>query len=202
MKKEFSFYEFVGILVPATILLFSWHLIYEHVYQKQIIDFSNLGETLVFITICYGVGHLLHSLGNLMEKGIWFIFRGFPTKWLSEKNIFGKNLFNNSLNKKIIKKVKQKFGKEVGNHGNLVYNFIFLKSKTERVDIFNANYCLFRGLSISFILIMSICVYYHYWETTLLLSVPLILSLIRMFRFGKYYAKEIYITFYNLSELE
>jgi len=34
MKKEFSFYEFVGILVPSAILIYASQLITEHAYKE------------------------------------------------------------------------------------------------------------------------------------------------------------------------
>jgi len=200
MKKEFSFYEFVGILVPSAILLYATQLIFEFTHQKQIIDFSKFGETVIFIIICYGVGHILQSLGNIFENILWFIYGGMPTKWLTNKNRFGKTLFENPLNQKIEEKVKQKFGDGIKDYGRLTYNLIFQKEKTARIDIFNGNYSLFRGLAISFLLITIMCGYYFNWKITLFATIPFILSLMRMIRFAKYYASETFRTFYNLMD--
>lgn len=200
MKKEFSFYEFVGIIVPSTILLYGTHLIFEFVYQRQIVDFGKIGETTIFIIVCYGVGHILQSLGNIFENVVWFIFGGMPTKWLTNKNRFGKTLFDEPLNQKIIEKVKQKFGVGISDYGRLTYNLIFQKEKTARVDIFNGNYSLFRGLSISFLLLTIMCCYFFDWRIILLLTILFSLSLMRMIRFAKYYATETFRTFYNLAE--
>jgi len=38
MKKDFSFYEFVGILVPGVTLLFFSELIIEMIYGKTIVE--------------------------------------------------------------------------------------------------------------------------------------------------------------------
>jgi len=200
MKREFSFYEFVGILVPSAILLYAAQLIFEHVHQKQIVDFSKFGETVIFIILCYGVGHILQSLGNIFESIVWFVYGGMPTKWLTNKNRFGKLLFKNPLNQRISEKVKQKFGDGIEDYGRLVYNLIFQKQKTARIDIFNGNYSLFRGLAISFLLITIICGYFFNLKTTLISAIPFILSVMRMIRFAKYYATETYRTFYNLTE--
>lgn len=200
MKKEFSFYEFVGILVPSAILLYATQLIFEFTHQNQIIDFSKFGETVIFIIICYGVGHILQSLGNIFENILWFIYGGMPTKWLTNKNRFGKTLFENPLNQKIEEKVKQKFGDGIKDYGRLTYNLIFQKEKSARIDIFNGNYSLFRGLAISFLLITIMCGYYFDWKITLLVTIPFILSVMRMIRFAKYYASETFRTFYNLMD--
>lgn len=200
MKKEFSFYEFVGILVPSAIFLYASHLILSIVYQKQFVDFSKVGETIIFILVCYGVGHILQSLGNIFESILWFIYGGMPTSWLNKKNRFGKTLFENTLNKNIEEKVKQKFGEGIKDYGRLTYNLIFQKQKSARVDIFNGNYSLFRGLSISFLLITIMCGYYFNWKITTLAAIPFILSVMRMIRFAKYYATETFRTFYNLTD--
>lgn len=199
MKKDFSFYEFVGIIVPSTILLYSTQLIIEFVYQKQIVDFAKIGETAIFVVVCYGVGHILQSLGNIFESILWFIYGGMPSKWLISKNRFGNNLFDNPLNDKIIEKVKLQFGDGISDYGRLTYNLIFLKEKTARIDIFNGNYSLFRGLSVCFLLITIICSFFFNWQTITLASIPFFLSLMRMIRFAKYYATETFRTFYNLN---
>lgn len=199
MKKEFSFYEFVGIIVPSAIFLYSAQLIIEFAYQKQIVDFGKIGETAIFIIVCYGVGHILQSLGNIFESIVWFIYGGMPSKWLTSKNRFGNNLFDNPLNDKIREKVKIQFGDGITDYGRLTYNFVFLKDKTTRIDIFNGNYSLFRGLSVSFLLITIMCGFYFNWQTTALAIIPFILSIMRMLRFAKYYATETFRTFYNLN---
>jgi hypothetical protein len=200
MKKEFSFYEFVGIFVPAVILLYCGQLIYEHIHQKQIVDFSKIGETVIFAVVCYGIGHIIQALGNIFESFLWFIYGGKPTKWLSNKNRFGNFLFDDVQNQKIFDKVKQKYGDGIKDYGRLVYNFNFQKEKTARIDIFNGNYSLFRGLTISFLILSIICGYYFDWEMTLVSTVPFVLSLMRMIRFAKYYATETFRTFFNLTE--
>lgn len=199
MKKEFSFYEFVGIIVPSAIFLYSAQLIIEFAYQKQIVDFGKIGETAIFIIVCYGVGHILQSLGNVFESIVWFIYGGMPTKWLTTKNRLGNYLFDNSLNDKIRDKVKLQFGDGITDYGHLTYNFVFLKDKTARIDIFNGNYSLLRGLSVSFLLITILCGFYFNWQTTAFSTIPFFLSIMRMIRFAKYYATETFRTFYNLT---
>jgi hypothetical protein len=200
MKKEFSFYEFVGIIVPSVILLYSTQLIVEFTFHRQIVDFAKIGETAIFVVVSYGVGHIIQSLGNIFENFVWFIYGGMPSKWLTNKNRFRRYLFDSPLNEKISEKIKNKFGEGIEDYGRLTYNTIFLKEKTGRIDIFNGNYSLFRGLSISFLLIVFMCCYFFNWYITVLAILPFLLSVKRMIRFAKYYATEIFSTFYNLNE--
>lgn len=198
MKKDFSFYEFVGLVVPACIFLFGGYLILKFYKQIQIVDFSKLGETVIFIIVCYGVGHIIQSLGNLFEKLIWFIYGGMPTKWLSTPNHFKKTLFEQSLNQDILQKVQSKFGTKQKDYGRLTYNVLYQSGKTGRIDIFNGNYSLFRGLTISFLLLAGIVCYYSDWQHSLISFIPMLLLTRRMIRFAKYYATETFMTFYNL----
>ncbi len=197
MKKEFSFYEFTSIIVPSVILLFSLNAIFEHVEKKVIVDFGKIGETVIFMIIAYGVGHIIQSLGNIYEKAIWTFYIGMPTKWLTNKNRFGKNLFEEKLNQTIIIKVKEKYAEECNDYGQLVYNKLYLDGKTNRIDIFLGNYGLYRGLSITFFILFLLSFYYYNWQITIVMFLVFILITRRMIRFAIYYAKEVYKTFYN-----
>ena len=127
MKKEFSFYEFVGIIVPSTILLFALNFMLNIVYNKTIIDFGKIGESLIFFIICYGLGHLLQGLGNYYEEIIWFIYGGQPTKWLKKKNRFGDNLFDKQFNAEVLEMIETKYGKAIIHYATLTYNYLFKK---------------------------------------------------------------------------
>jgi hypothetical protein len=102
MKKEFSFYEFVGIIVPSVIFLYSLKIVIDFTCQKQIINFDKIGETTIFIIACYGLGHILQTIGNIFECIVWFAYDGMPTQWLNKKNRFKNTLFDDTLNKKIL----------------------------------------------------------------------------------------------------
>lgn len=200
MKKEFSFYEFVGILVPGVTLLFFSEVIIELVYQKTIIDFSKVGESVVFLIIAYGIGHILQAVGNAFEIVMWKLFGSMPTQWLTKKNRFGGTLFDAEQSDKIKTKVFQHFGEKSGkDYGRDIYNWLSLKEKVteKRIDVFNANYSQFRGLTVTFYSLAIIVWVFLGWK---LMLVPLALGLLsnfRMFRFAKLYATEIFRTYFN-----
>ena len=88
MKKEFSFYEFVGVIVPSVILLFFLNAMISEIFGKSIVDFSKVGDTTVFLIVSYGFGHLIHALGNVFEKIIWWFAGGMQpsgSQWEVEK---------------------------------------------------------------------------------------------------------------------
>lgn len=201
MKREFSFYEFVGILVPSTILLFFTNHILFFAFCIHIFDFNNLGDSIIFIIIAYGIGHVLHSLGNLLEVIFWKIFNGMPTQWLTYKPRFASPLFDIDDTIKIRENVWHKFGKsENKDYGRLVYTWLFNKNRTARIDIFNGNYSLFRGLAVCFILLSLLSAFLVSLQIAAVSIILVLLSLYRMFRFAKNYACELYRTFLTLEE--
>jgi hypothetical protein len=195
MKKEFSFYEFVGLIVPGCLLLYGTNFIFKIITQKQYLDFDKVGETLVFLIICYGTGHLIQAVGNIFEKIIWSIYKGMPSSWLVTPNIFNETLFKEPYNQKVKDKVIQKYGVGLQDYTSLVYNQLYSTGKTGRIDIFNGNYSLFRGLAVTFLCLSILCCYYFDWKIAIPSFAPFILCTRRMMRFGKYYATETYTTF-------
>lgn len=170
MKKEFSFYEIVGLIIPGSVLLFSLNFIISDIYGKQVIDFSSFSESIVFIFLCYGLGHLIQGMGNIFEFVLWKGYKGMPTKWLMEKNRFGNNLLSDNIMKKVNNKWSSQFGAELGNdYDRVIYNYLFDRNKTSRIDIFNGNYSLLRGLSISFLILTIICLPTYGFKITLIL---------------------------------
>lgn len=199
MKKEFSLYEFAGIMVPSTILLFGTVKIVEFTSHKELIDFSKIGESVVFIAIAYGLGHLLHGLGNLIERVMWFVLGGWPTNWIARKPWHKRQLLNDEEAIKVLEKLTKQYGDlKSRDWGMTVYNYLFQKNKTVRIDIFNANYSLFRGMLVAFIvlsvMVWPLCTGYEW----LLLALS-VLSLMRMYHFSVHYAKEIYRTYLNVE---
>ena len=198
MKKEFSFYEFVGIIVPGVTFLFFSELVIEQIYHKVIIDFSKVGESIVFVIISYGIGHILQSVGNLFELVMWKAFGSMPTQWLNQKNRFGKNLFDAEMAEKIKTKAFEQFGgNSKRDYGRDAYSWLSQIEKTteKRIDVFNANYSLFRGLTITFYILAIIVWIYVGWKEALFPIILGFLSNLRMYRFAKLYASEIFRTY-------
>ena len=71
MKKEFSFYEFTGIIVPSVTFLFCLQLLYETISCKQIVIFMSIGESISFLIVAYAFGHVLQGIGNFYESVLW-----------------------------------------------------------------------------------------------------------------------------------
>jgi hypothetical protein len=101
MKRELSFYEFVALLIPSVILLFSINFTLTIEGNKSFFDFSNIGESVIFLCFSYALGHIIQGMGNFLENFIWFCFGGMPTKWLLKENRFNKNILDQLFTEKI-----------------------------------------------------------------------------------------------------
>jgi len=67
----------------------------------------------------------------------------------------------------------------------------------KRIDVFNANYSQFRGLTVSFYLLSVIVIIFFDWKLAFIPFVLGLLSNYRMFRFAKLYSKELFLTYLN-----
>lgn len=200
MKRDFSFYEFAGILVPGVVCVFVINLIAEVVYARQMLDYSTLGETVIAVVLAYAAGHILHALGNLYEQIFWWALGGMPTYWINQKNSFGNFLLPEETRQMVLQKLHHQFHVHTEHdYGVDVYGFLSSKPGVteKRIDIFSANYSLFRGLTITFYLVGLIALVYLSSKIAIVLLGCGFLANFRMVRFSKLYAKEIFRTYLN-----
>lgn len=201
MKKEFSLYDFAGIITPGITLIYFTNYILKDAFNLHFFDIDNIGESVFIFVIAYALGHIIHSIGNLLEQIVWKFFGGMPTSWLTNSTFWNHKLFDEYDKNKIIKFLYSEFGENPKkDYGKNVYNLLYLKGHTERIDIFSNNYSLFRGLAVS-ILIISLLIFtsYEKWYYGFIPLALCILTLYRMVRFAKLYAVEVFRTYMNYS---
>lgn len=200
MKKEFSFYEFVGVLTPSVTLLFFLNYLLQDILDKPILDFSQLGQSVVFIIIAYGIGHVLNSLGNLFESFVWYLYGGKPTKWIYLPQTKFRKLFDSEVNEKIKALLEKEFGTlSSKDYGKYAYHKVKAVGQFDHIDIFNGNVSLFRGLCTTFLILSLTMVLLGYGVYALIPFLLFGLSTFRMIRFATYYAKDIYRNYILIS---
>lgn len=118
------------------------------------------------------------------------------------RKTFKRKLLHKSDEERIAQKLYGQFGEADKDYGRLVYNVLYQKGKTGRIDIFNGNYSLLRGLTISFLLLAALCWFFLGLKLALVAFGLAVLSLFRMVIFAKLYAVEVFITYVNMSETE
>jgi len=93
--------------------------------------------------------------------------------------------------------------KEVNDIRGRIYSALSKQKRTERIDIFNGNYGMFRGIAAASILVAV----YGLIKTDLKsveFWLPLIVSVLAIYRwhrFGVYYARELYWEALNAAEM-
>lgn len=203
MKREFSFYEFTGVLLPGVTLLLG---VYWLVPESRVFVLNSeitTGAFGLFVLIAYLSGHLLNAFGNFIELIGWGA-SGKPTHWIThEKSRF----LGADGGKELILAIEEITGRKIEDRTKLsrtetnsirgqLYARLQLESRTRRIDVFNGNYGMFRGISSAFLAIAIYGLVSHGWKICAPeFYIPLLGAIVagyRCYRFGIHYASEIF----------
>jgi len=206
--RQFDFYEFAGVIVPGTVFLVGAAILAEPI-RKLVFGELSVGEATLSVIAAYGIGHLIQALGNLIEWGWWRAWGGIPSDWvrsqrhrlLSEEQAASLDV---ELEGKLRLKVTDGY-RSMSAHAwysvvRQVYATVASSGNAQRVDIFNGNYGLNRGLAAALlaIAVVNAIMEGRSWKAELILMVGVILALYRMHRFGVHYARELFVQFVQL----
>lgn len=213
MKKEFTFYEFVGIISPGVVFLLIIYYIFPDYYRAANINDLSIGGLGIVVILAYVLGHLIQSIGNLLEKIWWWFFGGMPTNWIIKE---GKKSY---LSQDQIAAVPGNISKVLGivpkNHITLydsdewfgitrqVYAAVKQAKAADRVDTFNGNYGFFRGIASSLLaglLVLIVDGGCEQWQMIAIISFFFVCAIARMHRFGKHYARELFVQFLQIRK--
>jgi len=161
MLSKFSLYDFIAVAIPGILFLWGISLVSGSI---NIPLTGGLAETSVLVALGYVIGLILQGISQgLTEKILLKLWGGFPSDrlLLQDDNTFSKEYKN-----KIKKVVETKYSiKTDDNSSNevqpkknqeifyLCYNAVDKEKLSERPQIFNAHYGLFRCLLTTFILL-------------------------------------------------
>lgn len=210
--KSFDLYEFTSLILPGSIVLYGLGLLYPELKLITEKEFS-VGDLGLFVILAYAVGHIIQGFGNIIEW-IWWKISGKPTDWIRtgkgdllsshqvaqlEKDIPKKLGLQNVTSFKISKHLSDKdwFGIT-----RQIYAAVAGAGRSNRIDIFNSNYGLCRGMTAGMLLLAIMSVIklgLDQWVISLLLLALAIILFFRMKRFGKHYARELFVQFIQLS---
>jgi hypothetical protein len=210
--RQFDFYEFTGIFAPgATALAGMLLLAPDFIAPETIKDFS-VGGLGLFIVLAYVLGHLTQAVGNGIEWAWWRLCRGMPTDWLRTKPdcLLAPSQFA-ALEKaikvhlrlddiRIVESTREQWY-AVTRH---VYAAVAGAGRAARVDVFNGNYGLNRGIGAGLLVVLVIALINRPVDLSIVggVAVALILAIFRMHRFARHYARELFVQFLQLPERE
>lgn len=210
--KQFDFYEFAGILVPGATVLTGAVLLFPGWGLPALIKDTSVGGLGVFVVLAYVLGHLVQAVGNGIEWVWWRLWGGMPTDWLRTKPdcILAPSQFAT-----LEKSIKSR----LGNDGILiaqstreqwyavtrqVYAAVAGAGRAARIDIFNGNYGLNRGIGAGLLVVLAIALINRPvdWPIVGGVAAALVSAIYRMHRFARHYARELFIQFLQLPERE
>lgn len=211
--RNFDLYEFTSLILPGSIALYGLGLLYPELKLITEKEFS-VGDLGLFVILAYASGHIVQGFGNIIES-LWWGIAGKPTDWirtgksdllsshqmtLLEKDIPKKLGLHDAANFKISKRLSEK---EWFSITRQMYAAVAAASRSSRVDIINSNYGLCRGMTVSMLLLTIMSVIklgLNAWGISFLLLLLTIILFFRMKRFGKHYARELFVQFLQLQK--
>jgi hypothetical protein len=206
--KELTFYEQVGILIPGAILVFSLTLLFSgwgKIFGSDGITVGGLG---LFLIIAYGAGHAVAAVGNGLERLFWAAFGGMPSEWFVSRR--PKLALSNEQVERVRGRIMERFryqAPQVQELSRTNWRPIFaqiyrdvLSCNPGRVEVFNGNYGLNRGLAAAFVADTAIILIVRPTNAIVIAAGTFafaVLFLYRMHRFGVHFAREVYYCFMN-----
>lgn len=209
--RNFDFYEFTGILIPgALILSILTFLLPGMPGILQGISSVSVGGLGVFVLVAYAAGHLVQGIGNLVEVVFWKVQGGMPTEWV-------RTAPEKLLSSAQVGRIKAKVGlllsldqeKEISSFSarewfaitRQVYVAVLAAGKSQRIDVFNGNYGLLRGIASSLLVGLALLPFStsQGWIPALVITASCAIAFMRMRRFGIHYGRELFVQFVDPS---
>jgi len=217
MIAKFNFYEFISILIPG--ILFIWAVFPISNFFGVTFNIPFTGElsgTSILIVLAFVIGLLLQGISQgVVEKILVKLWGGFPSaRWLlPDDNYFSKdfksklkqiveNIFKIKIDINLPKKEQMNKNQEIF---YLCYNTVIKEKLSDRPQIFNVYYGLFRCLLTTFLLLFltSVIIFlfnrYSYPRDMLIILIfsffGLIISYLRTKKRAEDFAKSIYELF-------
>jgi len=210
--RKFDFYEFAGILVPGTVTLTGISIIIARVGKLFASGSISVGGLGLFLILAYAAGHLVQALGNLIEWAWWKLCGGMPTDWVTKEKqellapeqlgllkeqvtlITKENVTLDGMDRRAWYPIVRQ-----------IYAAVSAAGRTQRVDVFNGNYGLNRGIAASLSVVLAVLLLSHGfadWRAGLVLVAGIAVAIYRMHRFGRHYGRELFVQFLALPAAE
>ncbi len=208
--RGFEFYEIVGVLVPGSILLVGISILYPQIRLSPQDASVAVGEFGIFTLLAYGMGHLLQAIGNALEWMWWHLWGGLPSDWIKST---AHPLLSENQRATLLTQIGRKLGVTVPADPTTIdapawfgitrqmYAAVAGAGRSQRIDIFNATYGLSRGIAAAAVSLAALVLVEqgcNGLKTAALLFGACAIAIYRMHRFGKHYARELFVQFLQL----
>ncbi len=207
LRKGFDLYEYTGILVPGYLLLVGIALLHPEAKSFLLSVNFTVGHFGLSVLLAYSAGHLLQALGNMIEYLWWELYGGMPTDWVRtgkhfllapDQIVMLKNKMSAILGLSVKNELQEYSKEEWSSIIRQVYAAIDGDNRSKRVDIFNGQYGLNRGIGASFLFLLVVTLLYYglsSWSIQIWLCAGFVVSIYRMHRFGRNYGHSLFMSF-------
>jgi len=204
-------YEFTGIVAPGALTIFGLSRIYPEIGVLVTDDKISFGEFGLLLILAFVVGHLVQALGNIIEPFFWFFHCGIPTDWPrsgAHRLLAPQQIATLPSKVREILKIDCPENLKPLDRKNWfaitrqIYAATKKAGQTQRIDIFNGNYGLMRGVAAGLFVITAAAsienpkILTIWWMPFVL---TLALALLRMRRFAIHYARELFVQFLSIT---
>lgn len=204
--REFSFYDFAGVVAPGALVLFGSAYLLPAVGDVRAVLQMELGGLGVFALLAYVAGHLAQAIGNLMESAYWKAWGGMPSVWVLRGELLGAAQLD-----RLAAVVRERLGilslRESSPAVWLaatreIYASVAASGRSARIDTFNGNYGMMRGTAAAAVVLLAIAVATRglsAWRIEVALLVVATVAAYRMHRFAVHYSRELFAQYLDAA---
>ena len=210
--KEVTLYEILGVLAPGVVLTVGILTIYPEVAPIITREEFTIGNFGLIVLMSYITGNLVAAFGNWLERLWWKLGAGSPTERARKRDAgILTRREQDAVQEKLVQIRILTAGESINDLAQAdwwgvtrrIYTDIERCGVTRRIDVFNAQYGMNRGIAAAIIILIGIVQVrfgFGFWKLQLVLIAGTMLALYRMGRFSRYYATELFRQFLVNSE--
>lgn len=208
---KFSYYDVLGVLAPGTVFLAGLLLLFGNLQSARLLEGVSVGGLGVFAILGYASGQMVQAFGNALESVYWWFWGGMPSDWVrtgrQEKLPLSsaqlnqlRNVCTSNLRLTIEGAIQDLSYDEWDGITSQIYAAVETEGQSQRLSTFNSNYGFHRGLTVA-ILLLAVAGFVdgRFWIGFAGLGAA-ILTLYRMHRFARHYARELFVQAIQLPE--
>jgi hypothetical protein len=200
-----TFYEQVEIVIPGSVVLVGLLFYFPTLNALMAKDGVTLGQFGIFLLLSYAAGHVVAAVGNVVENIAWRVSGGMPSDWVTKSGLLSPQQID-----LVESKVRTRLGITIDKIRGLdrkvwwlisrqIYADVAKNGNPERIDTFNGNYGLNRGLSAACLGLAIVAALQAQWLIVIGLILLSGVFAYRAYRFGVHYARELYLQFLVLN---
>ena len=197
--KLFDAYETAALVVPGASVLLGIALVSPEMIPKAAATEVSLGALGLFAIASFCAGHIIQAPANAIEELGWRRW-GRPTERMRNQ---GCGLADAQI-ARIPARLSEALSMDIEPGADAkqwravtaqIATYLSASGRSARLDKFNSNYGLFRGLTVALAIVTIVAVLKHEWINAGGAMVFCWASRYRMKRFSGHYARELWLSF-------